>query len=214
MSSAFRLPLFPLGLVLFPGVAVPLHLFEPRYRQLLTDVEALDRRFGIIATTESVGEDSLPEGRVGCVAEVTQVERLDDGRSNILVIGRERFALEQEIDDPAPYRVGEVIALPDLEAGSPIVLGLLADDLRAKFRRAIQAVRRLNDDPPTALPALADAPAQLAWTVASLIDIGVEQRQRLLEERSPAERIGQLNALLDAVLPDLEIRAAMHGPRD
>jgi Lon protease-like protein len=213
MSSPFRLPLFPLGLVLFPGVAVPLHLFEPRYRQLLADIEAGDRRFGIIATTDTIGESALPAGRVGCVAEVTQVERLDDGRSNIVVVGRERFALEQEIEDPAPYRVGAVIALPDLPDGSPIVLGLLADDLRTKFRRAILAVRGLNGDPSTALPPLADPPTQLAWTVASLIDIGVDQRQRLLEERSPTERVGRLNALLDAVLPELEIRAAMQTPR-
>ena len=88
-----RLPLFPLGLVLFPGTAIPLHLFEPRYRQMLADVQAGDRRFGIVCAMEGVGERELPAGRIGCVAEVTEAHTMPDGRSNIVVVGRERFFL-------------------------------------------------------------------------------------------------------------------------
>ncbi|MFN9957302.1 MAG: LON peptidase substrate-binding domain-containing protein, partial [bacterium] len=89
-----HLPIFPLGVVLYPGTALPLHLFEPRYRQMLADVRAGDSRFGILTSLSGVPERDLPRGRMGCVAEVTDVEMMPDGRANIVVQGRERFALE------------------------------------------------------------------------------------------------------------------------
>ncbi len=209
MTSA-RLPLFPLGLVLFPGVPVPLHLFEPRYRQMLADVRAGDQRFGIICAMAGVSERELPVGRAGCIAEITDVEMMPDGRSNIVVVGRERFALERILDDEAPYLVGQVIPLPDTPDASPVMTAVLADDVVSHFTRIVRAVQKLNDDPQAAIPALPESPAQLAWSVASMIDVDLELRQRLLTERSPTARLEQMNALLRNALPDLELRAAMH----
>ncbi len=211
MQAHARLPLFPLGLVLFPGVSIPLHLFEPRYRQLLVDVQAGDRRFGIVCTLAGMSEASLPSGMAGCVAEVTQVETLDDGRSNIVIVGRERFALEGVTDSVAPYLVADVVPLPDIAAPGGLVLSLLADELRSQFARVVTAVHILGDDPDAAQPELPDEPSQLAWSVASMIEMELEQRQRLLEERSPLARVEQVNALLRTVLPDLELRAALHS---
>jgi Lon protease-like protein len=74
-------------MVLYPGTSVPLHLFEPRYRQMLRDVQADDSRFGILCAMPGVEERDLPAGRVGCVAEITEAETLEDGRSNILITG-------------------------------------------------------------------------------------------------------------------------------
>jgi Lon protease-like protein len=88
------IPIFPLGLVLFPGAVVPLHLFEPRYRAMLMDVGTTTKRFGIIAPPNGTGEADLPAGRIGCVAEITSIEMLPDGRANILVEGCERFRFE------------------------------------------------------------------------------------------------------------------------
>jgi len=210
MTSA-RLPLFPLGLVLFPGVSVPLHLFEPRYRQLLTDVRETDRRFGIVCGISGVHETELPAGRVGCVAEVTEMEMLPDGRFNIVVIGRERFALQQIHVNDAPYLVADVLALRDTTDQSAVMLAVLADDVTTHFQRVVRAVRTLNDDNESATPAIPEDPAQLAWCVASMIDVDLEQRQRLLAERSPASRLEQVNAVLRNALPDLELRAAMHA---
>src|ERR1041385_8074805 len=86
----FRLPLFPLKIVLFPGALRPLHIFEPRYRRLLTDVWAGDHRFGLLPPGEHGG---LPApGTIGCVALVRAVPPLGDGRSNIVVSGVCRFA--------------------------------------------------------------------------------------------------------------------------
>lgn len=211
MLAHARLPLFPIGLVLFPGVSVPLHLFEPRYRQLLADVQAGDRRFGIVCTLAGVSEQSLPPGLAGCVAEVTEVETLDDGRSNILIVGRERFALEGVTVDAAPYLVADVVPLPDIVAAGGLVLSLLADELRSHFARVVTAVRVLADDPTGVQPELPAEPSQLAWSIASMIEMELAQRQRLLEERSPLARVEQVTALLRKVLPDLELRAALHG---
>lgn len=211
MQANARLPLFPLGLVLFPGVSLPLHLFEPRYRQLLADVQAGDRRFGIVCTPPGVSERALPTGLAGCVAEVTEVESLEDGRSNVMVVGRDRFSLEWVIADAAPYLMADVVPMPDIPVPGGLALSLMADELRSHFARVVTAVHTLEDHAPAALPTLPDDPSRLAWSVASMIEMELSQRQRLLEERSPLLRVEHVNALLRKVLPDLELRAALHN---
>lgn len=204
-----RIPLFPLNLVLFPGTAVPLHLFEPRYRQLLKDVREADSRFGIICTIPGVAERALPHGRVGCVAEVTEAELLPDGRSNIVVAGRERFALAKFVSDEAPYHVVRGKPVEDNADESRVALALAADEVASNFKRVVRAVNTLNDDssPPPVLP---ENPAQLPWTIGAMIDLDLEARQRLLAERSPAARLASIDAVLRKALPDLEFQAAMH----
>jgi Lon protease-like protein len=203
------LPIFPLGVVLFPGTTLPLHLFEPRYRQLLADVRAGTSRFGILTGMAGVAERELPPGRIGCVAEVTDVEMLPDGRANILVAGRERFALEAFVPHEAPYHVADVTFVADAAGGSPVALAVAADDVAANFRRVVKAVQTLNDQRGP-LPTLPDEPAQLAWSIGAMIDLDVEQKYALLAERSPAARLSLVDAVLRKVLPDLELRAAMH----
>jgi Lon protease-like protein len=206
------LPLFPLGMVLYPGVAVPLHLFEPRYRQMLRDVQAGDKRFGIICAIPGVDERALPPGRMGCVAEVTDAETLEDGRSNVLVVGRERFALDRFVDDAAPYHVGEVHVVHDDADVSPVALAVAGDEVASNFRRVVRAVLTLNDDA-SDLPPLPDDMTQLAYSVASMIDVELSERQALLEERSPLARLQRIDTVLRTALPDLELKAAMHKAR-
>ena len=87
-AMPFRLPIFPLSVVLFPGTPLPLHIFEPRYRKMLADCLAGDRRFGI---TPAGKDDVMPEpGTVGCIAEVRVNQELPDGRSNVIVFARLR----------------------------------------------------------------------------------------------------------------------------
>jgi Lon protease-like protein len=208
--SLDRLPLFPLGLVLYPGVALPLHLFEPRYRRLLADIEHADRRFGIICAIPGVAERDLPPGRAGCVAEVTAVDRLPDGRADIMVTGRERFVLDRFLDDPAPYHVIAASPLTDATGASPVALALAADEVVTRFRRVVAAVHTLNDDP-SPPPPLPDDPARLPWAVAAMIDLDLGERQALLASRDPAERLTRIDAVLRKALPELELRAALHG---
>jgi Lon protease-like protein len=199
-------------MVLYPGTRAPLHLFEPRYRQLLADVQQGDRQFGIICAIDGVAERSLPAGRVGCIASVRDVEMLPDGRANIVVEGAERFALERIADDAAPYLVADVTLIGDDSTDAPVAVAVVADEVTSNFKRVVTAVHTLNDDtsPPPALP---DDPAQLAFSIAGMVDFELAQRQALLESRSPMSRLTLVNGVLRTVLPDLELKAAMHQAR-
>ncbi|WP_310571799.1 LON peptidase substrate-binding domain-containing protein [Gemmatimonas sp.] len=202
------LPIFPLGVVLFPGTMLPLHLFEPRYRQMLADVRDGDGRFGIIAAMPGVAERDLPAGRMGCVAEVTDVDVMPDGRANIIVTGRERFALTAFIEHDAPYHVATGTVVLDHTGYAPVALAVAADEVLANFKRVVQAVRTLNDDTDP-LPNLPDDAAQVAWSVGAMIDLDLESRYRLLAERSPAARLTQIDHVLRKAIPDLELQAAL-----
>jgi len=140
--SSLRLPIFPLGLVLFPGLSLPLHLFEARYRQLIADIGTTGR-FGIVCSIPGVSERELPFGHAGCIAEVREVEALPDGRSNIVVTGRERFTLEQFVNDPAPYHIADVLPFSDLPGPAPVALVVAAGEVIARFTRVISALRTL-----------------------------------------------------------------------
>ena len=202
------LPVFPLGVVLFPGTLLPLHLFEPRYRQLLADVRAGDGRFGIIPVIPGVAERDLPVGRMGCVAEVTDVEVMPDGRANIIVTGCERFALTAFVERDVPYLVATGTFVHDETGASPVALAVAADEVLANFTRVVRAVRTLNDDTDP-LPELPDAAAQVAWSVGAMIDLDFDSRYRLLAERSPAARLMQIDHVLRKAIPDLELQAAL-----
>jgi Lon protease-like protein len=206
-----RLPIFPLGLVLFPDAPVPLHLFEPRYRQMLADIRAGDSRFVILPAMPGVAERALPAGRVGCVAEVTDVEMLPDGRAHIVIVGRERVVLDRFVEDPAPYHVAEVAELDDVGGEPPIALAVAADEVVANFRRVVRAAQQIDGETPHD-PTLPSAPARIPWAIAGMIDLDTPGRYRLLAERSPVARLAQIDALLKKVLPELELRAAMQRP--
>ena len=203
-----RLPLFPLPLVLFPGAPLPLHIFEPRYRQLLADCLAGDREFGIVFLPPQVRERELPPGHVGCVARVTDSVLLDDGRSNLVVVGGDRFALERLADAGTPYLVGEVREWADLpEDAARLAAG--AARVRQLFDRVARAARALSDDD-DAVPVLPDDDARLSFAIASHVDLDAGARQRLLQSRSPTARLDDLEALLGAAVTPLEQRAVVH----
>ena len=194
--------------MLFPGAPLPLHIFEPRYRQMLADCLADDRQFGLIYLPPQVRERELPPGHVGCVARVTSSVLLDDGRSNLVVAGVARFALERFAESDTPYHVGEVRDYTDA-AEDATQVGLIAARVRQLFARVARAARTLTDDDEP-VPALPDDDAQLSFAVASHIDLDAPARQRLLQSRSPSGRLAELETLLDAAAPSLELRAGVH----
>lgn len=202
------LPIFPLGVVLYPGTALPLHLFEPRYRQMLQDVRAGDSRFGILTGMPGVSERDLPRGRMGCVAEVTDVEMMPDGRANIIVQGRERFALETFVESDALYHVASVVEVPDLSGTSAVALAVASDDVVLHFKQVVKAVQAINGEK-GATPTLPDDPAQLAWTIASMLDVDLDTRYKLLAERDPGARLATVDAVLRKAIPELELQAAL-----
>ena len=203
-----HLPLFPLPLVLFPGASVPLHIFEQRYRRLLDDCLEGDRGFGIIRLRENEAEESVAPGTVGCVAQILSTERLADGRSNIVVRGTRRFALQELLPSPAPYHVCRAEAYEDLQ-DTAAELEALAGHVRSVFLRVGKAARALADDPDP-LPELPAEPALLSFAIAAMIDLDDDARQQLLASRSPLARLQQLGAVLGPALGTLGVRAQVH----
>ena len=115
------LPLFPLSTVLLPGAALPLHIFEARYRQLVLDLVndvVPDRRFGVVGIRQGweVGDDNVDSMYdVGCTAVLQQVQQLPQGRYDITADGEHRFRLLQIDREAAPYLMARVEWLPDTE---------------------------------------------------------------------------------------------------
>lgn len=205
----YLLPLFPLPLVLFPGAPLPLHIFEPRYRQMLADCLEGDSRFGIVFRPEGMSERDLEPGRVGCVAEVDDAHTLPDGRSNVIVHGIRRFALQRFVASPAPYHIAEVVEYDDI-AEDTEALAPVATRVRTLFARVGAAARILADDHDP-LPSLPDEPESLSFGIASLVDMDVSRRQTLLASRLASERLREVELLLAGAVDSLEARARVHG---
>ena len=196
------IPLFPLAAVLLPGTQLPLHIFEPRYRQLINDLitdAVSDNRFGVVATRPGWTGDvrTVEQVRdVGCTALLREVKSLPDGRFDIVTRGTDRFRLLDIDDTSAPYLTGVVEWLPDTEP-EPQLAALepaLVAAVRAAHGRYCQAAWQREDwvEPPESTP-----PDQLAHLVAAdcLLDSG--DRQRLLEQTCPVRRLRMVRTMLN-----------------
>jgi len=137
-----ELPLFPLPIVLFPGVPLPLHIFEPRYREMLSDIRDGGNLFGLSFFDASSAQTELPPaGHIGCVAEVTEAQALPDGRSNIMTLGVVRYRLEAYVERGDSYLLGRVSYFEDYEEDrdallerSHVVAGMFMRIARASAR--------------------------------------------------------------------------------
>jgi Lon protease-like protein len=201
----FRLPIFPLSVVLFPGNPLPLHIFEPRYRRMLTDVLSGERRFGL--TPVAPAADTPLVGAVGCVAEIRLNQELSDGRSNIVVIGGSRFIIAKLLEESTPYLVGRVEVFEDEPASEPPPETL--ESLRSLFTRYVAGVRELSDSPPEEPSLPADA-VSLSFHVAASIECDLGIKQRLLRGRSTAGRIHDLRLLLPLLTTAIEQGIEVH----
>ncbi len=186
-----RLPLFPLGTVLFPGVLLPLHVFEERYRQLVADLLATaheERAFGVVAIREGheVGVDGVRAlHAVGCVARLRRVEPYADGRFDVVTTGTQRFRLDS-LDDGKQYLQGEVTLLDDRD-------GTGADELAVAVARAWQGYRDALGSTDEEVP---DDARALSYLVAAGTVLDLAEKQRLLEAEDTATRLARELALL------------------
>ena len=205
-----ELPLFPLPVVLFPGVPLPLHIFEPRYRQMLSDIQLAKNLFGLAYFDQSSAESDVPPaGHIGCVAEVTEVQTFPDGRSNILTLGVIRYRVESYVERGDPYLVAEVSYFEDDEEDEEI-LAAPSREVAETFTRIAQAVRTINDERAT-LPDISDTePQRLSFLVAAAMEIDADVKQELLELRSTSERLERLRAMLNIAVQGYEERARIH----
>ena len=205
-----ELPLFPLPVVLFPGVPLPLHIFEPRYREMLSDVRIGKNLFGLSYFDSSTSEKEIPPaGHVGCVAEVTEEQALPDGRSNILTFGLIRYRVEEYVENDAPYLVARVSFFEDREEDDE-ALAERSREVAETFTRIARAVRTLNDER-ASLPDISDTePQRLSFLVAAAMEIDTEVKQELLELRSTGERLRRLRDMLVRAVTNYEERARVH----
>ncbi len=194
------IPIFPLELVQFPAVATPLHIFEPRYRQLLTDIQKTDHTFGIIFTSKF----DLPEpGAVGCTVEVVANEKMEDGRSNILCAGKNRFIVKKLVDGE-PYQQAEIEFFgDDLIFDEDFVL---RDKSSGLFTQLIKAAMQLNEVNVTEIPELPDDPVTLSFVMASSLDVELEEKQMWLEMTNTNLRLSRLNNRLKDMIEHLQLR--------
>ncbi|MGH3872771.1 MAG: LON peptidase substrate-binding domain-containing protein [Pseudonocardiaceae bacterium] len=194
---AETLPLFPLGTVLLPGASLPLHIFEPRYRQLTVDLvtgAVPDRSFGVIAVRQGLGSAEETH-EIGCSAVLREARRLPDGRFDIVSLGGKRFRLLEIDETSAPYLVGSIEWVPDHEpaADELLLLPMLASSARAAHRRYCTAAWQYGDWDE---PADDVSAATLSHLLAADCLLTQEDRQALLEECSPADRLRMVRTLL------------------
>lgn len=195
------LPLFPLSTVLLPGTALPLHVFESRYRELVGDLlnEVVPgRRFGVVAIRQGweVGDDNVDSMYdVGCSAVLDDVQQLPEGRYDITATGQRRFRLLQIDREAAPYLMARVQWLPDTEPAedSPA----LRDRVTASARSAHEryhgtGLRKERADPPSEDTEF----GQLAYSLVEDCVLSTEDRQALLEETDPMTRIRHARKLM------------------
>jgi len=175
-------PLFPLGIVALPGEVIPLHIFEERYKAMIADCLDLDREFGIVW----MADDGLRP--IGCACEVTEVlERMDDGRMNILTRGTRPFRVVERQDDH-PYPAGRIEFLADRDEEEQA-------DAAAQARNAYaDLVERATDE----RPAEDVLDGMSAYAMAATVDFGPEAKQGLLDLRSENARMRLITRLFRA----------------
>lgn len=182
-----------------PGAPLPLHIFEPRYRQLTVDLvtgAVPDKQFGVVAVREGYAPGSNEADGlhgVGCTAELLDARRLPDGRFDVVTRGVRRFRLLRVDADARPYLVGAVEFVPDGPAEAPDELLPLAGAARAAHRRYCDTAWKSGE---WSEPADDVAPAELAHLLAADCVLPLGDRQRLLEQTSPAVRLRMVRALM------------------
>lgn len=207
------LPLFPLQTVLLPGAQLPLHIFEPRYRQLTVDLVTgvvPDKRFGVVALRPSLELEVTSASQLreyGCSAILRQATRLPDGRFDIVTAGEKRFRLLALDATSAPYLIGAVEWVPDADV--PCVaedaVGMLLRTARSAHRRYCHAAWQRGDwsEPPEDTDT-----AGLAHLLASDCLLSLDDRQQLLEETRPLHRLRMIGKMLNR---EAGILASLHA---
>ena len=204
--SVRELPLFPLpDVVLFPSDVLPLHIFESRYRMMLQSVLETDRRFGVVRW-DPRSQSMAP---IGCCAEVIQHQTGEDGRSNIITLGQQRFRV-LNVTRETPFRSAMVSWIEDDPEDNIDELHTLTESVTTALRDVVELTGKLTDSP-TALPEdLPDLPRELSfWIGAHLGGPVADQQQELLELTCTRTRLEQEFEMLDETRRQLAARTVL-----
>jgi Lon protease-like protein len=185
-----HLPLFPLNTVLFPHMPAGLHIFEERYREMISDCQEQGTSFGVVGIREGVevGRAAFPFA-VGTLAQIHELEALDDGGFNLVVAGASRFRVER-LSLSRSYLVGSIHYLEDTR-GDEAAIPELARRATAAFATYTAGLRNLADETADDSEAveLPDDPELLSYLIAASLNVEVNRRQELLEEDSVSGRL-------------------------
>jgi hypothetical protein len=205
LAAQISLPIFPLpDLTFFPHTMLPLHIFEARYRAMVTDCLARDKRLAVVGLKP--GYEASYEGKpavyeVSGVGRIVQWERLASGRYNLLVRGDGRVRIDRELPTDTLYRMVAATPLGETGAGGPAVPALAAR-VKERCRQILSAVGRSGADLQALMEEL-EEPAKLCDQVASALIPAPTTRQALLEELDVERRLERLAAALDDLLSQL-----------
>lgn len=182
------LPIFPLDLVLLPGTPLPLHIFEPRYKEMIGECLENDAPFGIVRVmTEGIAE-------IGCTAEIiTVTNQYPDGRLDIIVEGRKRFEV-LEVNEERSFLRAEILLVPDDAARAAEEDRVRAIQLHLEVLSLAGAVQDLS----------AADQNQLSFYLAGSLPLDLDFKQKLLAIRSESERIRLVSDYLENILPKLK----------
>ena len=193
MSSL--LPIFPLELVLLPGVPLPLHIFEPRYKEMIAECLEQRKPFGVVrASSDGVAD-------IGCTAEIMSVtKKYDDGRMDILTRGVERFEVIQ-VNEERSFLQAEISLVQDEDEDEP---GKPATEMVTQAVRLHAEIAKLAGAEPSGPDEQA---GNLSFLLAGSLPLDLDFKQSLLSTLSEAKRLGAVVGYLEAILPGLR-RAA------
>lgn len=213
MANYDDLPLFPLHVVLFPDMPLPLHIFEPRYREMVMRCREENSPFGVILIRdgEEIGAQPVPH-RVGTTARITQYEEMADGRMNILILGETRFRVTRAAHDK-PYLSAQVELLKE-EAGDPRLVQPAAEAVAGLFKKYLRALLAMTGRSLSALQ-LPQEPAELSYAVASVLQVSLAEKQNLLEMTGTGRRLEHEAELLRAEIETQDaLRRALGTPSE
>lgn len=192
---ADRLPLFPLNTVLFPGMPLPLHIFEPRYRRILRERAGEEIVFGVVLLREGTATDSrVPVYEVGTAALLSSRRSLPDGRSDIVVSGRRRFRI-RELDWSADVLVADIDWL-DEPVGDTARAASLLQAAGKGFSRYVSGITTITGRSFTGVR-IGTEPNEAAYDLITRLPLHTWERQRLLELNSAEERLEAVVALVE-----------------
>ncbi len=199
MLDCNPIPLFPLPLVVFPDQIVPLHIFEPRYKQMLADVQAADERGEVLPIGVILGEDRKVHGKVGCAMLLAKVlDEFDDGRLNIIVRGGRRFRIVRIAEDKPYLEAWVEYVDDDEEPTDPVLL--------AKAVAALENLVRQIEQMSGAYAEVGEL--QNAFQIAQGLDLKI--KQQLLEMTTENGRLHALCEYFERIIPLLEAEGKLY----
>jgi ATP-dependent Lon protease len=205
-----ELALFPLPeVVLFPGCLLPLHIFEPRYREMVNDCLENDTSFCIL----NVDPKTREPAQVGCSADILEVQKLPDGRMNILTMGRNRFRVHDYKYDRS-YLIGVIEWIEDKDEAEDDDLDVLAKQMRQLLQDVVRLSAKLADKKVEFPDDLPTAPQELSFWVAGSFPGLPDEQQVLLEMRETSARLKREAEILSSAAKQLAARTALKDAFD